>query len=638
MASITELQKLVSEQPENWDARLGLADALCAESKEDMAAMIVSLAPAQPSGPDHLTRAGRHLLTIHPAEALTFANKAMMADEMNAQAALLAAEACRALGEGDEAEKHYLVAMELDPSLEPGAAELKEWIDGNTTTFASKATVPINVKPLRQNVPPPPSSEDEPVAIAVIAEDDGEPAAQVAVALPAPSHAALPPPDLPATPIAVTSVADDIIDARPKQRHLLGPKIAATATAILVHAALFALLGVLVIVMPESPVAEITATAVTEQVQEKPETKKIVVPQPTPATAAVARPTTSAMTAAGVSAIALPDFDFKAPTEAVAEVATTDLGSSFSVAFQPKGTVQVNFFGIKSKGRRIAFLIEAERYMLTDPKGGIPAYQIVKEEIASMIGKFGVSTAFNVLMFDHFHLSAFSEKLVPGTTANVNAMKDWLYPVNREFEKIGLAAMKYPPLKAAQEIEPIRKNLLQGYMLAIQYALESDVDTVFIITSGWRHMARWETKEEYEKYLKDVRWTERDEKAWLEAVAKAQAWLKEENEKRKAKGIPQRVIRSIGEIVAEMGIKVRHKPGPNIDAEEREKQVINAIRAIYSSQGKTKPQINFVLFVGKDEKNIPMQEHFEEIASRARGGKVRVLQGMAALKNVTGRN
>ena len=61
------------------------------------------------------------------------------------------------------------------------------------------------------------------------------------------------------------------------------------------------------------------------------------------------------------------------------------------------------------------------------------------------------------------------------------------------------------------------------------------------------------------------------------------------------------------------------------------------MRAIYSSKDEPKPQINFVLFVGKDEKIIPMESHFEEIAQRARGGKLRVLQGMAALKNVTGR-
>ncbi len=591
-----------------------------------MAAMVVSLAPAAPVESEHFIQAGRHLLPINPQIALQYASQAMQLDEMNAQAALIASEACRALGDGDEAEKHYLVAIELDSSLEAGAQDLKEWIDGNTTSFASKATVPINVRPLRQRSMPPPDAE---VAVTVLDEDDDDFATPVLAAMPAP--------DL-AEPVlfAAPGVVDEIIDARPKQRNLFGPRIAAAAAAILVHAALFLLLGVLVIVLPEPPSAEITATAVTEQEQEKPETKKIVVPQPTPATAAVARPTTSAMTAAGVSEVSLPDFDFKAPTEAVAEVATTDLGSSFSVAFQPKGTVQVNFFGIKSKGRRIAFLIEAERYMLTDPKGGIPAYEIVKQEIANMIGKFDVSTSYNVLMFDHFHLSAFSEKLVPATSSNIEKVRDWLYPVNREFEKIGLAAIQYPQLKAAQEIEPIRSRLLQGYMLAIQYALESDVDTVFIITSGWRHMARYETKEELAEYLKDMRWTDKNEKEWQEAVVKAQTWLKEENDKRKAKGIPQRVIRSIHEVVNELNISVRHKPGPNIEAEEREKQVINAIRAIYSSQNKTKPQINFVLFVGKDEKTVPMQAHFDEIASRARGGKVRILQGMAGLKNVSG--
>ena len=354
-------------------------------------------------------------------------------------------------------------------------------------------------------------------------------------------------------------------------------------------------------------------------------------------TAAVARPTTSAITATGISAVSLPEFDFQAPAEAVTEVATTDLGSTFSPAFAAKGMAEVNFFGIKSKGKRIAFLIEAERYMLTDPKGGIPAYEIVKEEIANMISKFGVQTQFNVLMFDHFHLSAFSEKPVPGTTANMAAIRDWFYPVNREFEKVGLKPIGYPAVKPAREIEPVPTNRLQGYMLAIQYALESECDTVFIMTSGWRHMRKYDTPEEMAAYYKSVRWTDKNEEEWQEAVVEAKAWLAKENEQRKAKGIPQRVIRDIHEIVREILPSVRRKPGPDIDAEEREEQILNAIRVIYSSEKKTKPQINFVLFIGKDEQTIPHQDHFENVARRARNGKVRILQGMEGLKNVTGR-
>lgn len=489
---------------------------------------------------------------------------------------------------------------------------------------------PIKIQSLDRSAfaqPPAPeaavSAADAPAAVAV---PDEEPVLSV-----------VPEPDLAPAQVGASAEELELLSARPHEKKMLGAQFAAASLAIVVHAALLLLLGVLIVVVPSPPVAEISAVVSAEQTQEKPETKQIVAPQPTMATTAIARSSTSAIAAVGVSPIALPRFDFKAPADAVTEIATTDLGSTFATAFQPKGTATVNFFGIKAKGRRIAFLIEAERYMLTDPKGGIPAYQIVKEEIASMIAKFGVSTAFNVLMFDHFHLSAFNKDLLPATSANIERVRDWLYPVNREFEKIGLAAINYPPLQARTEVEPIKSKLLQGYMLAIQYALESDVDTVFIITSGWRWMNALESEEERIKFLKDQRWGEREEKAWQAAIKQAQAWLAKENAARVAKGIPQRVVRSLDEIITELRIPVRHKPGVNIDAETRQEQVINAIRVIYSGQGKPKPQINFVLFVGKDEEVIPMQEHFEDIAQRARGGKMRVLQGLAALKNVTGR-
>ena len=470
--------------------------------------------------------------------------------------------------------------------------------------------------------PPPPDAvqEAEPVAVVVVEEQE-EPVRSVVVE----------------EPVAAGGPEIELATIQPQQRRLLGPKLAAAALAIVVHAVLLLLLGVLVIIAPSPPIAEITAIAAAEQTQDKPETRQVVVPQTSAVTPSISRQTTSALSAAGVSDIALPSFDFKAPAEPVTEIATTDLGNSFATAFQPKGMATVNFFGIKAKGRRIAFLIEAERYMLTDPKGGIPAYQVVKEEIANMIGKFGVSTAFNVLMFDHFHLSAFSDRLLPATSANMQKVRDWLYPVNREFEKIGLNAISYPPLKAKTEVEPIQSKLLQGYMLAIQYALESDVDTVFIITSGWRWMSAFENQEEIDKYLKEQRWGEKEEKAWQAAIKEAQAWLAKENAARKAKGVPERVVRSMNEIINELNIPVRHKPGLNIEAETRQEQIINAMRIIYSSQGKPKPQINFVLFVGKDEEIIPMEQHFEDIAQRARGGKTRVLRGFAALKNVTGR-
>ena len=43
------------------------------------------------------------------------------------------------------------------------------------------------------------------------------------------------------------------------------------------------------------------------------------------------------------------------------------------------------FFGIKASGNRVIFIIDASRFMLTDEKGGIPAYNKVKDEIAQMM-------------------------------------------------------------------------------------------------------------------------------------------------------------------------------------------------------------------------------------------------------------
>lgn len=368
--SIADLKEQLQNRPSDWDVRLRLADAHRTAGETAHATILLTTAPTPPQETDHLIRAGNHLLDLATDRALEYATEVMRGDEMNAAASLLAANAWKKKGNPAEAEKYYLTAVTLDPGLEEESQVLRDWIHTNAGQTRRPSTAPVVLQSLQAVA----DEDDEPVAVAVV-DDDEAPNA----------WAGLPPPDATAVALTHEPVSDELLDARPKERRMFGAKFTAATTALLIHAGLIALLGLIAVAVPTTPSAEITAMTAAEQVQEKPETKKIIVPQPTTSTAAVARPTTSAMTAVGVSAVSLPEFDFKAPAEPVAEVATTDLGNSFSAAFQPKGTVQVNFFGIKSKGRRIAFLIEAERYMLTDPKGGIPAYEIVKDEIANMI-------------------------------------------------------------------------------------------------------------------------------------------------------------------------------------------------------------------------------------------------------------
>lgn len=701
-ASIELLRARLKSNPEDWNVRLALAEAQVAAGNEQQAAILISTAPAEPQDVEHLVRAANFALALDNRLAMRFADAALAHDESNVEAALLRARIHQKRREPKDAYRFALVAGALAPDRTLKEAALLAWLaaEGLLVPVESSAkpeeqtSPPTPQRPSMQSArpalltrpamkassapdgaasPSPQRDESPPIAVAIVEEDE-EPIAErdtgdepLATAVTAEDEAD----DGEAAAIAIVDagakkadrvasvsdsqarddndampvVADEETDTatgkqpKPARNRLILRQVSAAAIAIVVHAALVGLLGVLVIIVPPPKVAEIVGVVAPEIVQEQPQTKQLV-PTSMPSAAPVAGAPARAITAAGISSIALPEFDAKTEGPMVTEIATTDLGASFAMPFSPKGTSKVNFFGIKSQGRRVAFLIDAERYMLTDPRGGYPAYEIVKNEIAGMIGKLGLETHFNVLLYEGANLSAFSEKLVPATTANKDKVRDWLYPVNREFEKLGIRPIGYPVLQVQTEVEPVPNQYLSGYLRAIQYALETDVDAVFIITSGWRSMETPRTPDELEKIRKQLRWTEKDDIAWREAIKKGQDWLKKENAARKAKGVPERVIVNIGEVWRDMGFRPPRSPpgGIQITAEEREDQVRNAIRILYSAKGKPKPQINFVIFIGKDqnEKTVPNVEHFENIAQRARSGKVRVLQGLAALKNVTG--
>ena len=677
---INPLREQLRHNPLDWDVRLELADELLADGAARQAAVLVSTAPKEPVAALHLTRAARHLLSLDPSLAIRYTDAALSQDDSNAETSLVRAEAHQARNEAADAHRFFVVATALDPSLRAKSAALIDWLQGQDFSipdsspeqekrgldrhFISSTRVISPTRESSREFPVLAVENSEPVL--AIADEDPEPeSVLLEPELPAvrivslqrpPQHEIEPalvqvdpdepveievrPEVFPAVPNALNDSVDTPSLSSPAQRKLLAPKASAALIAIAVHAALLLLLGVLVIVVPQPPVAELVGIVSPELTQEQPETKKVV-PAAMSAPTVVSASTSRAISATGISAVALPEFDAKGTLDAVPEIASTDLGASFALPFSPKGTSAVNFFGIKSKGRRVAFLIDAERYMLTDPRGGYPAYQIVKEEIAGMIGKLGLETMFNVVLYEGRNISAFSERLLPATAANKTKVGDWLYPVNREFEKLGLTAIKYPiqPLKA--EVEPVKNDYITGYLRAIQYALECDVDAVFVVSSGYRSMEIPRTKEEREKILKDMRWTEKDDVAWREAIKKGQDWLAKENAMRKSKGVPERVIVNIGEVWRDMGFRPPRSPpgGIQITAEQREDQIKNAVRLHYLATGKPKPQINFVIFIGKDQDKdtVPQLEHFENIAQRARGGKVRVLEGMAALKNVTGR-
>lgn len=410
-------------------------------------------------------------------------------------------------------------------------------------------------------------------------------------------------------------------------------KVSALTIALLAHVAVLAMLGFVVISMPRPNPPQVVATLNATEAEDFVEEVKIQRINRSVSSAMAS--STPVVSAVGASPVAVPEFAGTTTSLDVtlgAVSANVGTGMSFEAT---ESESMVNFFGIKSKGSRMVFVIEAARFMLTDNKGGIPAYDKVKEDLGKMLAGLNRLTAFNIILFDHKKIATFRDDLVPASPSNVRLGIEWLDPINRVYEEIGIRS-DYSSKPLLEGVEPIKLDDLSHFVKAVQRAMEMDINTVFLLTSGWVHLHKPMDERELAKFYKDHKWDEDTEKEWQAAVKQAHAWLDKENAARRAKGVPQRVIRDWHELVAELAPSVRRKPSPGYLMEEVEEQLKNSARIYYRNRNKDRPKINVVWFIGEDEEpSVTVDSHFNNIARDSRG-KTRILQGLEGLKNVTG--
>lgn len=436
---------------------------------------------------------------------------------------------------------------------------------------------------------------------------------------------------------AIVLAGDVDMDAlRPQDKDSdAAQKVSALTVAVLVHVAVALLLGLFVMAMPPPNPPQIVATSYTEEADEEIEEVKIQKISKATAASAASKPT-FAISSMASSPVAIPEFDETQSVDVTLGVTAQNVGMDSSFDDGKGDTSEVRFFGIRASGNRIVFIIEASRYMLTDQKGGIPAYNKVKDEIGQMLAGLNRQTAFNLIIYDGKKVATYQDELVAATPSNIRQAIEWFEPINQEFEKIGLQK-GYSSKPVQSGIEPFQVQDLTHYIKATQLALQMDVSTIFLLSNGWGHHHKTIEKLEYEKFMKKAKWKEKDEIEWRAAVKKAQAWLKAENENRLKKGIPRKVVVSLSGIVRQISPGTRQKPGPpGYSMEDAEDQMKNAVSAFYRAKSKPRPKFNVVWFVGEDENpSVRIEEHLKNQTKRNRG-KLKVLKGMAGLKNVTG--
>lgn len=351
------------------------------------------------------------------------------------------------------------------------------------------------------------------------------------------------------------------------------------------------------------------------------------------------------LTARSVSTINVPQVQVQVPTVEV-RVAAAVGGARGNVATNlGTGRIgmdisKVNFFDIKSEGERVTFIIDVSRYMMEDQKGGMNAYRIVKEEIINIVNGLNPSTLFNVILYDYPNtITVFKPEMIPASTPNKEAFAAWLRPLNEDPSKLG--ATIGTGYKIQQPFEPILNGISRRWK-AIQAAFEMKTDAVFFITGGWepRLLQPYPEGFDIREWRAKNGWTDEKQKAWEDAVKRARDWLEAENKARAAKGMPPKVVQHIITVMRQ-DLK-DNTPAPieprrqYWEEDELTRYFQRLGRFLYEGERIPSPEINVIIFLGKDENWTPTQdEQVKKFTSRNRG-KYRMIQGLEGIKSVTG--
>jgi len=316
----------------------------------------------------------------------------------------------------------------------------------------------------------------------------------------------------------------------------------------------------------------------------------------------------------------------------------------------------INFFGISAGGKRIVFIVDATREMLVDEKGGMFAYDKVKNEIGVMLAGMNRGTKFNLLLYEGKRLMAFADEPIPAMPSNLRLAAEWLDPLNRAYGRLGLAGHQGEIIGVDGDIDPIASRDVAHYAKAVQKAIEWQASTIFCISSGYRRIDQSPSPEEMEKYRKERgknpgtpgRVSSADREAWNRAQVRAREWLRKENEARREKGLAPKVVVNFNDLVRQVTGATPPRPGggtPGVarprrkphTPEDIEDLVRNGVKQYYRENGLDPPSLHMVVFLGEDERmEDDTRRHFKTL-TRRNHGKFKMLRGLAALQDVTGR-
>ena len=321
------------------------------------------------------------------------------------------------------------------------------------------------------------------------------------------------------------------------------------------------------------------------------------------------------------------------------------------------GISDINIFGLKTRATRILFVIDTHAQMVSDKKGGLNSYKVIKDEITDMVGNLSVGTLFNVMLHDRSKTVFFKPQLVSAGVDVHQELVQWISSINASTANIGLAKNRLAQKKALKTLrqEVVHRALQRGMLpgnetgFITQTALEQNVDAIVFITGhhrGFEDMfrglnkleeAEWQRKEADLNYQKKL-------KAHFAEIpqmkARIQAELDKINEERKAKGQPPRILeeRWIYGDTETLGLKWKaphpgHKPSIKIPESDVYAYFSKLVAQLYTNNEKKIPSLNVVLFLAEDE--VLPKEWEKELSKYVKffRGKKRIIRGQKEIQD-----
>lgn len=321
------------------------------------------------------------------------------------------------------------------------------------------------------------------------------------------------------------------------------------------------------------------------------------------------------------------------------------------------GISNVSVFGLKTRAERILFVIDTNRQMVTDKKGGLNSYQVIKDEIIDMVGNLSAGTLYNVMLHDRNRTMLFKPQLVPAGADSHQQLIRWIAPINSDANNPGLEGVRgasRPSLPTLAD-DPVNDALPISHRgndtgFITQTALEQGIDAVFFITGyhkGFEAVRRRMTEKEqkdWDKKISDPKYIKQLAEHKLEIPqmeARIKAELTKQNAERAKKGMPPRVLdRRHGVYTAsqELGMqwKVRHPghtPNPAVDPKDVANYFKELNRVLYEDHDRPVPSLNVVLFLAEDEAFTKQAEKQLRDYVRFYRGKHRIIRGEKEIKS-----